>query len=769
MEKRKLYILLAAEALLLLFCIVSLFGKRVNLEMDASFFHGSGVYDEARGGWYIDQTYGANEVFLLSSPVSVPAGVYKVALSYETDTNMSNRCEVLDATTSLGGVISNGEHLYAGLSGTDYEVWITDGNGSLQVQVSYGGAGYLLVKGVKIYDSGAMQRMILFMALTLFIFVDLVLWYRLRTDGRGMTAENKLIAAGLLATIAVSSYPLMSNFVIVGGDLVFHLLRIEGVKDALLAGQFPVRIAPEWQCGHGYASSVFYGDTLLFIPAILRLIGFSIQASYKTFIFLLNTGTCLISYYAFKKIFEDKYLGLLCSLVYTTSIYRFFKMYFSAALGEAISMMFIPLLAVGFYQIFTEDIKGRKYRWNWVLPAIGFSGMVQSHILSTYIVAGFTILLCILMWKKVFRKETFLVLAEIVIVTALVSAWFVVPFLDYMSSGAFVVNHISGRRIQCRGLQVAQLFKLFFNAGRNWDFYNNGLVYAEPLGLGCVLTVGLGLFGLLAWSRKTDNLDHDMLKAGKIAAFMGICAMAMSTYLFPWDRIQRFSAFTEMLTGPLEFPSRFLSVATVALVFVIGVAGTCICNMGRPALKAWFMAGISGLALVGGIYVLNQMCDSLTEGHLYNVGGMGTGYVSSGEYLPVGTDISQLTYRAPSTGEGVEIYGYEKKSLAVSADCGNHLQTEGYIDMPMLYYRGYRAQSGNGERLEVCAGENNAVRVLVPGGYEGTISVKFVSPWYWRVAEAVSAIALAGLLGYGIWKKKFTVSRQSAGVKERYV
>lgn len=753
-NKKKFYILLAAEAFLLLLCVVNLFRERICLEMDASFFSGTGVYDETRGGWYIDQTYGENEFFLVSAPLSVPAGVYKVTLSYETDTNLLNRCTAEDATTSLGGVLTNGEHLYAGLGSTNYEVWITDGNGSLQVQVSYGGVGSLLVKGVKIYDNGAMQRMILFVALLVFVCIDLFLWRRIWTAGMKMTAENKLITAGLVLVMVVSSYPLLTNYLMSGGDLGFHLLRIEGVKDGLLSGQFPVRIAPEWQHGHGYASSIFYGDTLLLIPALLRMIGFSIQTSYRVFLILINIGTCLISYYAFGKIFKDKYLGLLCSTLYTMSTYRFFKLYFNAALGEGISMMFIPLLAVGFYQIFTEDVKEKKYRWNWVLPVIGFCGMLQTHILSTYIASGFVILLCLVMWKKVFRKETFLVLAEIVVITAAVSAWFVVPFLDYMSSGAFVVNHISGRLIQCRGLQVAQLFKFFFAAGNNYDYYENGLVYAEPLGVGGALVIGLGLFGLLAWAGKTNNLEKKMRKAGLIAAGMGICAMAMSTYLFPWDRIQRFSKLTEMMTGPLEFPSRFLSIATVALVFVAGVAGRCIWNMEKPVWRSWFMAGIAGLSLLGGGYTLNELCDSTPIFHLYNIGGMGTGYVSSGEYLPVGTNAERFTYRAPEAGTGVEIYGYEKKYLNVSVSCVNNGQETGYIDMPLLYYRGYRAKSDDGNILEVCAGENNVVRVLVPGGYEGKISVGFVSPWYWRMAEVVSLITLGGLAGCGIWKRK---------------
>lgn len=46
------------------------------------------------------------------------------------------------------------------------------------------------------------------------------------------------------------------------------------------------------------------------------------------------------------------------------------------------------------------------------------------------------------------------------------------------------------------------------------------------------------------------------------------------------------------------------------------------------------------------------------------------------------------------------------------------------------------------------AGENNTVHVKVPAGYEGKIYTTFVSPWYWRLAEAVS---LASGVGLAVW------------------
>lgn len=45
---------------------------------------------------------------------------------------------------------------------------------------------------------------------------------------------------------------------------------------------------------------------------------------------------------------------------------------------------------------------------------------------------------------------------------------------------------------------------------------------------------------------------------------------------------------------------------------------------------------------------------------------------------------------------------------------------------------------GNGVELCVIIGENNKVRVLIPGNYEGTIWIKYVVPVLWRLCELIS-------------------------------
>lgn len=750
----KCWIMLGIQVFILLLLVIGLCGKKEDIRLGGDFFMGAGVFDEESGIWHADANQGSAGHFLTSGELPVSSGVYRVQLFYETDTDMVNRCYITDSSAAHREVFSNGDHLYAGLTSTDYEVWVLDGNGSLKIEVEYGGSGSLSVKGARIYNTGGLESMLLFMAVLGFVTIDLLYVYWQKQKEKGFSASQKVTILALLAIIIYSSLPLMTDYIIAGGDLIFHLLRIEGVKDGLLAGQFPVRIAPQWQRGHGYASSVFYGDTMLFVPALLRLMGFPLQTSYKFLLFVLNVGTCLISYYAFKKILNNRYLGIMGSMLYTMSVYRLFKIYHTAALGEAISIMFLPLLVVGFYKIFTEDVKDKNYRWNWILPTIGFCGMIQSHILSTYIVAAFTVFLCLLLWKKVLRKETFLVLASVVVFSGLICAWFLVPFLDYVGSGEFVINHVSARKIQFRGLQVAQLFKIFFNDGPSTMFFDNGMVGAEPAGLGGSLLLGGLLFICLWCTGVTSNLDKKLFKTGKIALLVAVISMVMSTQVFPWDRIQKLHPVTATLVSSLQFTSRFLNISTIALLVVTGIAGVCIWKTEKILWKGGFAAGIAVMFLVSNVYLLNDICDSGSFFRLYNVGGMGTGYISGAEYIPVGTEAEKLTYAAPVAGEGVWVEGYEKDYLSVEMTCRNGSPKESYVDVPILYYEGYRAQTDAGQELEVGYGENNIVRISIPAGFEGGVSMGFVSPWYWRVAEVVSVVTFLALTGGVIWAKR---------------
>ena len=130
-------------------------------------------------------------------------------------------------------------------------------------------------------------------------------------------------------------------------------------------------------------------------------------------------------------------------------MYRIYKTYLCGSWGETLGIMALPLLVYGFYRVFSRE-EEEGCQKSWIPLTVGFTLLIQSHLLTGEMAGFFTILLCILFWKRVFRKKTFLVLAKTVVYSALLSAWFLVPFMDYMLTGDFVIQHVSERTIQDR-------------------------------------------------------------------------------------------------------------------------------------------------------------------------------------------------------------------------------------------------------------------------------------------------------------------------------
>ena len=535
-----------------------------------------------------------------------------------------------------------------------------------------------------------------------------------------------------------------------------------------------MRIDPAWLFGNGYASSVCYGDIFLYFPAFLRLIGCTLQGSLQWFLAVLNIATCLLSYYSFRKIFNSEKIGLFCSALYTLSIYRLYKMYSWSALGEVQAMTFLPLILYGFWLLYTVDIYSREYKKVWIPLMLGMSGIVECHVLTCEMTVGFMVLACLILWKKTFRGQTILAFLKAIAGVILLNAWFLIPFLDYMLTQDMVIHHVSARTMQDKGLYLSQFFFTFFHRGSSRDLVKNGLINVEAMGVGITLIAGLCLFvwiwffkgtrtecvqeGSIEKIRKGNATEKarnvEIIRAGKLASVLGFFAMLMSLSAFPWTQIQFLNSLTMALVSSIQYPNRFLMIATVLLTFVCGAV---ILWIGEEKEEAYgrgrgkFAAGaLLSLLLITSLFYMNQI--SLEAGGLvlYDEKGMGTGYLSGAEYLLYGTEEELLTYHAPYAGEGVTIEDYEKEYLELSFTARNAAKEESYADVALLNYKGYRAVAvQSGEKLPIVNGDNNCVRVLLPAGFEDKVSICFVEPWYWRVAEAVSLFSiLVGLLLY---------------------
>lgn len=695
------------------------------------------------GGINFQQGESVNE-YCIYDQIAIPAGVYKIQLQYQTDQDYSGMCTVKDGTVFHGGLKTNGEHLYKGLGQTDFTMWLYEGTEALQVCVSYNGEASLYVGDLLICETGLLWSMLLTVIVCVAILLIAGCLVKNYLAEHPLEKEQRDVLFGLGVIILLSSVTFLYGSSVSGADFTYHLQRIEGVKDGLLSGQFPVRLEPEWVNGHGYANGVLYCNALFLFPALLRLLGFTVTASYNMFGIALNVATALIAYYCFAKIFKNRYIGLFCSGLYTLSVFRIYRLMIVTAVGEGSALTFLPLILYGLYRVFTENPREKSYRTAWLPIAFGYAGIMQTHVLTCEITAFLTIIVCLVFMKKIFCLPTFLELAKGAAGAAVLSLWYLVPFLDYFLTENLHIRHVSARTIQERGMEVMQLIFTFWNGGSEVERKLSSCVAS----VGWMLVLCFVIFGVLWVGRRFSKEKEAVISLGKVSWILGGMLMIMSLKLFPWDKIQSINASIASLVSSLQFPYRFLGWGVVFLVTVFG------CCMWYFQQKQQRIGWYTGIVLVvfglisSSLYMLDCTGLEQTQFYLYNEEGMGFGYISGEEYLVEGTDASVLTYSEPVVSDGVELENYEKQYLHVLMECSNYGETKGYVELPMLHYTGYRAYTESGEELAAIKGNNNVVRVVLPAGFSDQIEVKFVSPIHWRISEGITYAGWAAMLVY---------------------
>lgn len=704
---------------------------------------------------FVDQSALKTEVFsagenVLFDGIPLGFGTYRVEVFYTAENDYIADIYLRDNTVFTGGLKSNGETLYKTKSSTDFMVWLYEPTEQMEVIGFYKGGGALQIQGVRFTETHHMwtQLLAIFVACGVLVYLGITYHYVWRES---LSREKKIVLWGIGLITLFSSFFQLADGALNSIDLMFHYMRIEGVKDGLASGQIPVRIDPEWLYGQGYACSIFYCNLFLLFPALLRLLGFTVVTASHVFFVVLNLATAIVAYRCFEKIFGSFKVGLACSALYTLSTYRIYKLYQTGDVGEGIALLFFPLIVYGYFRVFGENPEEKGYKTAWIALAIGYAGLMQTHILTCEVALLLTVVILLIFIKKVMQKHVFWELFKGAAVAVLLSLWFLVPCLDYYLTQNIHIKNLAARTIQNAGLTLSHLFFHFWQRGSKTPLGDNGAQFTYPVGVGLVLLVGLAVF-LVLWFNgfSDDHKEKKQIKLGKVAAVLGVVLLIMSLNVFPWDHLQELGQVFAALVSSMQFPTRVLGWATVLLVVVFGTA------LWFFEQKGWITVIRVGFGVVL-FSVLTSTCymsEHVLEGagtfHVYHEKGMGAGYVAGGEYLIDGMNPLEYTYENPVAAEEVEIQSWVKGSLRMEITCANKSTQEGYVDVPLVHYRGYQCKDESGLQLEMTSNERRQVRILLPEGYGGTFVVRFVSPIYWRIAEVISLLTAIGFVVYKV-------------------
>ena len=540
-----------------------------------------------------------------------------------------------------------------------------------------------------------------------------------------------------LFALLISQPAFSTDAITFGHDFLFHTYRIEGMAESLSGGQFPVRVVGKSFAGYGELSGVFYPDLFFYIPALLRLAGVPLFVAYNFFCVLINVATIFLTYWAFNRLLRSTKAAAICSMIYGGFLYRLIDLYVRSALGEAIAMAFLPLALISLWLMLNRS---GKY---WAAATIGFTGVLQSHILSSLLLIAASIVIALLSFKQLKRKEILLSTAKATGVTALLNVWFYVPFLDFYNGIDFHMKAM----IRPSNILSTASFELGFFADMQLF-----------IGWSIVLILTALIIRLRA-----------QLPAPWLLIFsFGLLTVTASTKIFPWSMFEALPVIGQQL-GVLQFPFRFITFGSIAFAYCVGTAlAFLIDNIKHSKLIAIIccvvIAQCNFIFLNDGdgkpstISGLNWYIDR--DDALYR-----QCFVEHAELGYIDYIYGDITYADVFEGYAVEemfdnlskpkklraddiaprdvVSDYRKTGMTIEFTARTEEPT--VIRLPLFYYPGYEAKTSDGRSLTVGSIDKHRLTVEVPSG-ETRVRIEYVDKISWRLALIGSLIGLIVLI-----------------------
>jgi len=690
-----------------------------------------GYYEDC---WYIDEELlGMDQTvdFLRGPYMELAKGSYTLHIAYECESEQVFYAYAEDEEGTL--VRASETKLNNQKNELNYRFNVLDDVENFEVVVTYDGTGEF-----SIYDIGltanadwAMRKVVALTAL--FMMLDAFLLTQ-------WTRQKMLVVLSLTGITVAASLPLLVKGLVRGDDIRFHLMRIDSIAEGLRYGQFPVKLNWLYLEGYGYPASVFYGDLLLYLPAVLRLCGFTIVGAYKIFVIFVNVCTAWLSYYCFEKMFRSRKIAAIVAFVYLVSNNHLEGLFIHAAVGQYSAPMFLPVVALAVYQLYTQNAKKRNSYCRWaIVLALGMSGLLATHILTTQITVFVLALICLILCKKTFQKDVLFAYFLAVGLTVLFSLHFLVPFTDYFLTVDVNVNSGTANaipHIQQYGVPLKKIFTL-------WTISEDGFIYLGKETPGLLLILALIIAVITCFLRKATPEIW-------LITLFSLFVLFMSTTLFPWDAWADVSHLARFL-AKAQFPSRYLVVAILFLTILFGMLLKQL-----NTRKVWLyscLALSAAFCIAVSVFFTCTYAQDATIYYYYDTPQQKTISIGFGEeYLRTGASIYGLDGELKAEGlSTVEMVAREGTRMEIFCQAG---ETDGNVDIPMFHYKGYQALDEQGNRLQITDGNNQVMRLSIPAGYEGNVTVDFVQPWYWRAAQIISLLSWIGLAAYAIRRKK---------------
>lgn len=686
-----------------LFCCVCFLVYQAQDDNSYTFTENAFTYDE--------------ETATLNGPyVSLWSGDYAFKLEYQTETDQTLIIST-DRGVSEEAFLSAGEHVYEKQFATGrtdlFRLSIPNVNMD-EITVR----SFTMTSDQPLYmDTYFFALLVLLIGIGLFVILNSKWWSIL-------SREQKAIGFILVGITIFACYPFFTTELVEGWDTWGHLLRIESVKDAFYLKQIPVSIFPNNCNGFGQLGAM-YPLFLLYPFGVLRGLHVSLIVCYKLIYITATVASVFVMYYSMKTVIKSDYAALVASALYCIAPYRMEDIYCRHALGEILAMIFIPLIIAGVFHVFVGN--ERKY---WPLLAIGYSGVLQSHIISFVLVIFMSMIIGIFFVKRLSEKSRLFSLLKAIGLTILLNIWYIIPFLTH-----FIYGTNNGTIFSHNFANKATSFAELISVVRFGGDGAQGII--GVIGIVCILCTAICLY-LLRKKNKAETVDKFM----GVLFGLDLFFIFMITTYFPWNLLTKFAPIAK-LGGMIQFPFRILVIAVPLLYMVLGYF------LEKAAVIQKYRYQVFTLLILITILGVNGYMFQTWQGtgERCKITG-GITKIAIPENYPQGADEGSCQNESwyPYSYE-MNIQQYEKKGTKIRITYST-TKDEDYIDLPLYYFAGYTAKVVAGEvspgtQLHVEQGAEYRVRVHLPKSEAPTeVIINYTGLWFFYLGYIISALTM---------------------------
>ena len=550
--------------------------------------------------------------------------------------------------------------------------------------------------------------------------------------------ENKITLIFFIITMVVACSPLLSRYCINGHDLEYHLLRIESLKEGILIGRPFMKVNTLFYGGIGYASTMFYSDLFMHIPALLRVFGLGIGKSFHIYTAMIFALCYISTFYCVWKMSLSKFAGTVAAILLTLCPYHMDDMLVRTACGENAAFIFLPLAIYGLFNVIYEGMDRP-----WVF-GLGFAGLLVTHPATFILTFAFSVIV-LLVHTKLFIKTPRL-FAKMCVVAALalfVTSYQWLPMLEQFANADFYVSN-------------------------NWTDMLDASVGFADVASQSFPCVGFVLLAFVLPRFFLSRKDYPILGFVDLMITAAILFAVGATNLMPWEKMGPYFGF-------LQFPWRLFIMSSVLLAMSDAIVWKLFFDtiteqkrgIAKEILLIVLFAVTSFLAIAHQNEFSMGYYDYSDDYYSYKPYTIG---VIAGEWLPSTVTepgelidlCDKMTY-----DDGSEC-SFTREKSEISADItGAHE----YVDVPFLYYKGYSAvltdKNGEDHKLEVTGeGYNGLCRVYL-NKQEGTLTVKYKGTMIQYLSTVITILFL--ILIFDLWylrnkyKKKLRQRAMAAG------